>query len=167
MKEPGKKKTTRKEPLGFVQKMHKLRRAGLSGSQPPNRGSNKADLEMPTLKERVEKIMGIVNQLQIKTGNMVYFVMYDIESNKVRNLVAKYLIKKGCSRVQKSIFIANTPRTIFDEIQSDLKEVQECYDNEDSILLVPVSTDEIRAMKMIGVNIDFDLALKNRNTLFF
>jgi CRISPR-associated protein Cas2 len=39
------------------------------------------------------------------------------------------------------------------------KEVQDCYENEDSILLVPVSTDEIRAMKMIGVNIDFDLAL--------
>lgn len=48
-----------------------------------------------------------------------------------------------------------------------MKEVQECYDNNDSILLIPISTDEIRAMKLIGKNIDFDLAIKNRNTLFF
>ncbi len=92
--------------------------------------------------------------------------MYDIESNKVRTLVAKYLIRKGCTRVQKSIFIASTERPVFDEIRKDLKEVQECYDNSDSIILVPVSTDEIRAMKVIGQNIDFDLALKNKNTLF-
>lgn len=97
---------------------------------------------------------------------MIYFIMYDIESNKVRTLVAKYLIRKGCTRVQKSIFIASTERPVFDEIRKDLKEVQECYDNSDSILLVPVSTDEIRAMKVIGQNIDFDLALKNKNTLF-
>jgi hypothetical protein len=45
--------------------------------------------------------------------------------------------------------------------------VQECYENNDSILLVPVSTDEIKAMKVIGQNIDFDLILKNKNTLFF
>ena len=98
---------------------------------------------------------------------MIYFVMYDIENNKVRNLVARYLIKKGCTRIQKSIFIASTDRNVYNQIQTDLKEVQECYDNNDSIILVPVSTDEIRSMKLIGQNIDFDLALKNRNTLFF
>ena len=39
--------------------------------------------------------------------------------------------------------------------------------NNDSIFLVPVSTDEIRAMSVIGQNIDFDLILQNKNTLFF
>ncbi|WP_311566681.1 CRISPR-associated endonuclease Cas2 [Porphyromonas uenonis] len=29
--------------------------------------------------------------------------MYDIESDKVRRLVAKYLIGKGCTRIQRSI----------------------------------------------------------------
>ena len=93
--------------------------------------------------------------------------MYDIESNKVRTQVVKYLIKKGCTRVQKSIFLANTRREVFDEIRADLREVQACYENNDSILLVPVSTDEIKAMNMIGQNVDFDLILQNRNTLFF
>jgi CRISPR-associated protein Cas2 len=32
---------------------------------------------------------------------------------------------------------------------------------------VPVSTDELRAMKIIGQNIDVDLIVRNKNTLFF
>jgi CRISPR-associated endonuclease Cas2 len=154
------------EPLGFVEKMKKINRAGLNNSPPANRYIC-IDNDMPTLTERVEKLMGIIKREKQNPLDMIYFVMYDIEDNKVRTQVAKYLIKKGCTRVQKSIFIANTNRQVFDEIQSDLKEVQQCYDNSDSVMLVPVSTDEIRAMKLIGQNIDFDLALKNRNTLFF
>ena len=56
---------------------------------------------------------------------------------------------------------------VFDEIKDDLKEVQACYDNKDSILLVPLSTEQIQAMKIIGQNIDVDLIMGNKNTLFF
>jgi len=119
------------------------------------------------LNERIEQILGVVKRLDKNSNKMIYFVMYDIENNKVRTQVAKYLIKKGCTRVQKSIFLANTNRVVYSEIKNDLKEVQECYENNDSILLVPVSTDEIKAMKIIGQNIDFDLILQNKNTLFF
>lgn len=156
----------KKKPIGFVERMLKLRKAGLEGSPTPNR-STTIDPDLPTLTERVEKLMGLLKQNQQKAGYMIYFIMYDIESNKVRGQIVKYLIKKGCTRVQKSIFIANTDRAVFDEIQKDLKLVQACYDNSDSLLLIPISTDEIRAMKLIGNNIDFDLVLKNRNTLFF
>ncbi|WP_249170570.1 hypothetical protein [Porphyromonas levii] len=48
-----------------------------------------------------------------------------------------------------------------------LAEVQACYDNEDSILIVPISTDYLQAMKVIGAAIDVDLILKRKNTLFF
>lgn len=156
----------KKRPLTFVEKMQKMHRAGLENSPPPNRMKNNVD-ELPTIEERVEQLMGIIKQNLQEKGKMIYFVMYDIESTKVRTQIAKYLIKKGCTRVQKSVFIAGTDRAVFDEIKNDLKEVQECYENKDSILMIPVSTDEIRAMKLIGQNIDFDLALKNKNTLFF
>ena len=153
-------------PLGFVEKMKKLHQAGLVNLPPANRATT-IDPDLPSLSERVEKLMGFIKRDNQNSLAMIYFVMYDIEDNKVRTQVAKYLIRKGCTRVQKSIFIANTDRTVFGEIQKDLKAVQECYDNTDSVLLIPVSTDEIRAMKLIGKNIDFDLAIKNRNTLFF
>jgi CRISPR-associated protein Cas2 len=98
---------------------------------------------------------------------MLFFVMYDIAHNKVRNMVAKYLIKRGCYRIQKSIFLADLPPEDFSKIKSDLAEVQAAYDNNDSILIVPISTDYLKSMKIIGQNIDVDLIMRNKNTLFF
>ncbi|MBW6537765.1 MAG: CRISPR-associated endonuclease Cas2 [Mariniphaga sp.] len=155
----------KKKELTFTEKLRKIKKAGLEGS-PDIRQKTENDPLMP-LSERIEQILGIVKRLDKNSNKMIYFVMYDIENNKVRTQVAKYLIKKGCTRVQKSIFLANTNRAVYSEIKNDLKEVQECYENNDSILLVPVSTDEIKAMKIIGQNIDFDLILQNKNTLFF
>ena len=155
----------KKKELTFPEKLRKIKNAGLEGS-PEIRAKQASDVLEP-LSERIQQILGIVKRVKSNSQKMIYFVMYDIENNKVRNQVAKYLIKKGCTRVQKSIFLANTNRAVYGEIKSDLKEVQECYENNDSIFLVPVSTDEIKAMSIIGQNIDFDLILQNRNTLFF
>lgn len=41
------------------------------------------------------------------------------------------------------------------------------YENNDSIILCPASTDELRAMDVIGENPDIDIVMKARNTLFF
>lgn len=117
--------------------------------------------------ERVKKLLGILNNTDKKDNKMIYFIMYDIEYNKIRNYIAKYLIRKGCTRVQKSIFIANTDRKLYNDLQQTLKSVQEMYDNNDSIFFVPVSTDEIRSMKVIGKSIDFDLVTCSKNTMFF
>ena len=93
--------------------------------------------------------------------------MYDIESTKVRNQIVKYLLKNGCTRVQKSIFLADLPVDKYEAIRGDLTEVQQCYENNDSILIVPISTDYLQSMKIIGKTIDVDLIMKTRNTLFF
>lgn len=93
--------------------------------------------------------------------------MYDIESNKVRPLVAKYLLRMGCTRVQNSIFLGDLPPDKVSKIRSDLAEVQESYENQDSILVVPISTDNLQAMKIIGKNINIDIITNNRSTLFF
>ncbi len=155
----------KKKELTFPEKLRKIKNAGLEGS-PEIRAKQDTDALRP-LSERIQQVLGIIKRVKSNNQNMVYFIMYDIENNKVRTQVAKYLIKKGCTRVQKSIFLANTNRTVYSEIKSDMKEVQECYENNDSIFLVPVSTDEIKAMSVIGQNIDFDLILQNKNTLFF
>ncbi len=98
---------------------------------------------------------------------MLFFVMYDIESDKVRYHIAKYLERKGCTRIQRSIFLADLDKTVYDEIKSDLAEVQSLYDNHDSIIVCPVSTDQIRAMQIIGEDISIDVIIRSRNTLFF
>lgn len=98
---------------------------------------------------------------------MLFFVMYDIESNKVRRLVCKYLQRKGGSRIQKSIFLANTPVGTFNEIKDDFAEVQAAYDNQDSIIVLSVTTDYLNMMKVIGQKIDVDIITLSKNTLFF
>jgi CRISPR-associated protein Cas2 len=97
----------------------------------------------------------------------LFFVMYDIESDKVRRLIVKYLQRKGCTRVQRSVFLADLPLKEYDNIRADLTEAQSAYDNDDSILVVPVSTDMMQAMRIIGKNIDIDLIMHSSNTLFF
>jgi CRISPR-associated endonuclease Cas2 len=154
------------EVKSFVKKMMQVQKAGIEHSRPlSSDGHDQPETE--DLETRIEKITGFVKRSNFKPSHMLYFVMYDIENDKVRRYIAKFLEDKGLTRVQKSIFLANTERAVYKEIHQVLKEVQEVYDNQDSIIMVPVSVDEVRAMKLIGSNVDFDIIMGNRNTLFF
>ncbi len=156
----------KKEPPSFVEKMQKFIHAGISGSAVPNRIDNDLD-NLSSLEERVSKVLGIVNRSNRSATSMLFFVMYDIESNKVRNQVVKYLQRKGCVRVQKSIFLADLEITEYNNIRNDLAEVQAAYENKDSILVVPISSDYLRSMKIIGQKIELDVIMHSKNTLFF
>lgn len=156
----------KREKLTFPQVMAKLKRAGIDNS--PTIRSNPPDLTaIDSIDERVKKLIGIIRQKERDSTNMLFFVMYDIESNKVRHQVAKYLIKRGCFRIQRSIFLADLTPETYNQIKNDLVEVQACYENEDSILITPISTDTLNSMKIIGKNIDVDVITRSKNTLFF
>ena len=143
-----------------------IQKAGLSGST--NIGGNVGmNDDIPTLTERIRQILKIISTSETKPGYMICFIMYDITSNKVRTLIAKFLLKKGCTRVQKSIFMADMPSDEVQDIAQKLTEIQKMYDNNDSILIVPLSEDYARAMKIIGQDVDIDLILHSKNTLFF
>jgi CRISPR-associated endonuclease Cas2 len=98
---------------------------------------------------------------------MLFFVMYDIEHPRIRTHLARYLLRKGCHRVQKSIFLARLDRAQYEEIYQTLKGIQEAYDNHDSLLLVPIGQDELRAMRLLGKTVDVELVTGQRNVLFF
>lgn len=156
----------KKEPPSFVEIMRKFNRSGLEGTAVPNRMITHKD-DIMTLEKRVEQILGIIKRDKRPAGNMIFFVMYDIEDNKVRTQIFKYLLRMGCYRVQRSVFLADLPNDKYDQIRKDLTEVQAAYENNDSILVVPISTDYLTAMKIIGQTIDVDIITKQRNTLFF
>ena len=145
--------------------MARLRQSGvrLEHQEP----SDEEMASLPSLDQRIKLLLNIIDKPQRKSSDMIFFVMYDIEDNRVRRLVVKYLEQKGCHRVQKSIFLADLPAADCHQMQKDLTEVQESYDNNDSILFVPISTEYINSMKIIGKNIDVDLILKRKNILFF
>ena len=118
-----------------------------------------------------QKVMTIMRWMQskgrIKPLTMLYLIMYDITDNKIRTHVAKYLISKGCMRIQKSVFLSRSTRSTYKEIHSTLREINEVYDNHDSILVLPVPEDKFNHLKMIGQNINFEVVLNKRNVLFF
>lgn len=154
-----------KTAVSYIEILKKLRDAGVKDSPEINRTPNDIDY-LPTLQERVDNVLGIVNKPYRQVGNMLFFVMYDIESNKVRYNIVKYLIKKGCTRIQKSIFLADLSHEVYDSIKNDLAEIQALYDNHDSIIC-PISTDLLKSMKVIGQSINIDIITRNKNTLFF
>ena len=155
-----------KRTIPYIEILRKLSRAGVQNSPTINRRTG--DLSnMKTLKERVDFLMDVVNKPTRTATNMLFFVMYDIESDKVRYHIAKYLERKGCTRIQRSIFLADLDKTVYDQIKNDLIEVQALYDNHDSIIVCPISTDQLRAMKVIGEDICIDIITRSRNTLFF
>ena len=155
----------KKPPLSFVDQMKKLIASGINDS-PKIVVKDDSDALTP-LEERVQDILGLSDNARKRKDRMLFFVMYDIESDKVRRLVVKYLIREGCTRIQKSIFLADRPVATYNKIKSDLAEVQAVYDNDDSIIVLPVTTDYLRMMKVIGKNIDVDIITHNKNTLFF
>jgi CRISPR-associated protein Cas2 len=157
----------KKPPLTFVEEMARLKSAGLKEDTSPNRPINTDIDGLPTLEERLKILFDIAKKTKHDPSRMLFFVMYDIESNKVRRHVVKYLERQGCSRIQKSIFLADLPVAKYEQIRNDLVEVQGCYENEDSILVVPISSDMLNAMKIIGQNINIDLITRNTTTLFF
>ena len=108
------------------------------------------------------------NAQQLKRSEDMYcFIMYDIENTKIRNMMAKYLIQKGCIRVQKSIYFARFHRKLQREVTEMLRKMQACYENQDSILVLPVGEDMLNSLTCIGKSFEFKLIAAPKHTLFF
>ena len=155
----------KKPPLSLSEQAKKLFESGIWRS--PKISVKSSDGPVMPLKDRINKLLGISEFRKKRQDRMLFFVMYDIESNKVRTLIHKYLKRKGCTPIQRSIFLANTSMDVYEEIKADLVAVQEAYENNDSIIVLPLSTDYLRMMKIIGQKIEVDVITHSRNTLFF
>jgi len=157
-------KKKKKPETSFLEQIRKIQAAGLSGSR--SLIISKNDNLDQNLTERIESLIDIYNeQAKNKSLNMLCFIMYDIESNKIRRHVAKYLKRKGCVRVQKSVFVGNINRKVYKEMHETLKEIQEMYENNDSIFFLPVTENELASMKIVGQKINLELISDKPNTL--
>lgn len=159
------KKKQKDASTSYVERVRIIRNAGLKMAHDISI-KREADEDIADIDERIEYLMNFTKQRK-NNNKMIFFVMYDIENDKIRTQISKYLERSGCYRVQKSIFIGEKDRGDYKKLCDTLKEVQECYDNKDSIFIVPISTDEIRAMKVLGQSVDFEMIIGGKNTLFF
>lgn len=148
----------------FLRKMEVLRSKGLSLLLLPGRHS--ADLESSPVRERVQQMLELLNQPRKRAINMTGFILYDIENNKVRRQIAKYLEKKGCLRIQKSVFFCHLTRKQWLEMKASLKEVNDLYENNDSIFFLPVSKDAIEGAACIGQQFISELQQEKPSVVF-
>lgn len=152
-------------PLALFDEKHILKVSGLVPLPAPDLPDDLATQPLPV---RIQQLIEILQKAAIKPPEDMYcFIMYDIQNNKVRTLIAKYLEKKGCLRVQKSVFFAQMHRKLYREISEVLKEIQQSYDNQDSIVMLPVGEDMLNNLLAIGQEFEFELSAVPRNTLFF
>ena len=148
----------------FVKVMRKIKLAGI-GIKDLRITNNFSELE--DIRKRYLKVLNMFEAAKMKNSNDIFFfVMYDIQDDKIRGHIAKFLERSGCQRIQMSVFLAKSSRKKYQEIHETLKEVNNMYANEDSIFIVPVGEDILNKLKMLGKNIDFELVMGNKNTLF-
>src|SRR5690606_19734456 len=111
--------------------------------------------------------VGIVNGKPQKSSSMNYMRLYDITHNNISKLISDYIIKQTSIRIQKSVFMANSENKQFNEIHATLKDINSYYENQDSIIMVPINVSDVRSMKLIGQNVSINILTDPPNTMFF
>ncbi len=123
------------------------------------------ELPLEPLSRRIQFLLNIIKFPKNKTTTM-HLIMYDIENNKVRNKIAKYLVKKGCIRIQKSVYVIDAPASTISEISRTLTIIQQAYENNDSIIILPITRDLMKIAEFIGKEIYLN-HLSDPNATFF
>jgi|SRR5690554_1661294 len=150
--------------FNLKERIEKLKASGLTVSKEDVGFDD--DSTLASLPERIKKILGILKSKPVKATTMNYLILYDISNNKVRSLIAEYLLSKGCIRIQKSVYLCHSKHKKFTEIKDTLVDINDTYENEDSIILIPINISDARSMKLIGQNIDIDQIVDPPNTVF-
>lgn len=83
---------------------------------------------------------------------MLYWVMYDISDNKIRNRAIKACKNKGLYRVQKSIFLGELNKNDKDELKIIMEKLID--EATDSIYIFPTNNQYIYDTDIIGNGFD-------------
>ena len=117
--------------------------------------------------ESIQIFMEILENNEKMLRGQICIVFYDIENDKVRSHIAKFLIRNGLKRIQKSVFLGNLHPSTYQVIQMKLQEVQENYKNEDSIWIVPMHSDQMNNTCVIGNEFILETNIKRKRTWIF
>ena len=120
-----------------------------------------------TLPTHLADWLGWLQQQPRKRPEDMYcFICYDIENDKIRRMVARLLEKEGCIRVQKSVFFARIHRKRHARLTDLLRQIQQLYENQDSIMLLPVGEDMLNSLQCIGQSFELQQITAPKNTVF-
>ena len=124
------------------------------------------DVQMEDLPTRLRELETLIHRGPLKADEMLLWVCYDIEDNRIRRNLAKYLERKGLIRMQKSVFIGRISLGVGRELRDTLKELSGLYQSHDSMLIIPLSEDQLPGIHCLGKEIALE-QLESKNTLVF
>jgi len=94
------------------------------------------------------------------------FIFYDIQNNRLRVKIAKYLLEKGCQRIQKSVYLANITKKVYNDIFETFQELEEVFDDLNSIFMVPIGEYHLAEMRMVGKDVDMEFSRSQKHVIF-
>ena len=113
-----------------------------------------------------ETLFEILNRNFENPKAMNCFIFYDIENNKLRVQLAKYFLRKGAQRIQKSVYLANISKKIYEEIFETLQELEQVLGERDSIFMVPIGEFHLAEMRMVGKDVDMSFSRSSQHVIF-
>jgi len=123
--------------------------------------------ELNELEERVLRIIEIIDNLSQSDISMTpFFVSYDISNNRVRTQIMNYLLQKGLTRLQRSVYFGQANTRIFNQIKKTLQEINSVLDPNDSIFILPVNREICNRMNFIGMDMALEVTQPHQHTLF-
>src|SRR5690625_7531393 len=80
--------------------------------------------ELDELEDRVRQFVDLIEELSISDISMTpFFVSYDISNNRVRTQIMNYLLQKGMTRLQRSVYFVQANSRIFNQIKKTSQEI--------------------------------------------
>ncbi len=99
---------------------------------------------------------------------MNYFIAYDITHNRLRRKTIQVLMRYGCVRVQKSVFIGTqvSPADIR-ALTKELEKLLEKGEDTDAVMCIPIERNLLQQAHLIGDKIPFKQAIAQPDIQFF
>lgn len=93
---------------------------------------------------------------------MIYWVTYDIATDRTRTKLAESLEVLGLLRIQKSVFAGKAPRKVFWKL---VRDYEEKIEEEDKLFVLQLSEQQFRDMYALGLDEDPDRITGRISTL--
>src|SRR5690625_7624455 len=123
--------------------------------------------ELDQLEDRVQDFVRVIEELSKSDIAMtLFFVCYYISNNRVSTKIMNYLLQKGMTRLQRSVYFGQTNTRIFNQIKKTLQEINSVLDPQDSIFLLPVNREICNRMNFIGMDMALEVTRPEQHTLF-
>lgn len=95
---------------------------------------------------------------------MYTWIIYDIRKNKIRSKISKLCKQLGLRRVQKSVFLGKTKKSLLKNFKKEAYQLINL--RTDVLFIVPMSMEEYRRMIQLGSGFDKKI-LKGPKTIVF